>query len=78
LLAAALHAVDALQIAHMAVAPDACVGISIGAVVWRPQRGDRSEAALQQADALLYDAKAQGRGQALLRTADGTLERVGR
>lgn len=70
MLQAMLAAVEALAIAHSASVNAAHVTVSIGAVTVLPTAEDHAESALQQADALLYEAKAQGRGRALYRHRD--------
>ena len=76
LLQTVLDAIDALAITHDASMDAPQVTVSMGAVTLVPTPGGRAESALQQADALLYDAKAQGRGRALHRGRDGRLRVV--
>jgi diguanylate cyclase (GGDEF)-like protein len=71
LLRTMLVAVDALQIEHADSASAGIVTISMGAVSVKPGVDDEVRIALQRADELLYQAKANGRHQAVYADAAG-------
>ncbi len=76
LLRAILAAVDALQIEHADSVDAGIVTISMGAVSIRPGTDDEGHAALQRADELLYQAKANGRHQAVYTDETGATHSI--
>jgi diguanylate cyclase (GGDEF)-like protein len=66
-----LAAVDALQIEHADSTCAPHVTISLGAVSLRPGREDEAKTAMKRADELLYEAKENGRHQAMQADATG-------
>ena len=65
------HTVEALGIAHPGGTPAGVITLSIGVAASRPGDGRTSDDLLREADAALYEAKAQGRNRVVLARAEG-------
>lgn len=76
LLRAVLTAVDALQIEHADSACAPVVTVSLGAVSVKPGRDDEARDVVQRVDELLYQAKANGRHQAVYAVATGAAHSI--